>query len=149
MNGVFDQGSPVDDQTDFVEGIVEQEASFEEPITIKRFSGQSSTPDAFGQKPVPTYASYDATAVLVELGIKNSLLVAGVLSAGDIHLQMRERLAESDENAGGSNPGDRLIFRGAEYRLIMRPVPVVVGNDVVFYNTYLRRTNSNADQGGL
>ncbi len=149
MTAVFDQGSPVDDQSMFVEGIAESESSFEEPITIKRFVSQDASPNALGQAPVPIYATFPATAVLAEMGVKDNVQAGGVLSAGDIKLEMRERLSESDENASGSNPGDRVIFRGAEYRLVMRPVPVVVGNAVAFYNTFLRRANLNSDQAGL
>lgn len=152
MTAVFDQGGDGMDQTSFAEGIVENELSLEENITIKRFVSQSSTPNAFGQKPTPIYALYQATAVLVELGVKSDLFVAGVLSAGDIQLQMRERLRESDESAGGSHPGDRLVYRGAEYSLVQRPVPVSVGagqGAVVFYNTFLRRVNSNSETAGL
>jgi len=148
VTAVFDQGGTGDDQVQFAEGIVEQESSLEEPVTIKQFVSQSATPDAFGQNVQPTYASFPATAVMVDLSVHSGLLAAGVLSAGDLHLQIRERLHESDEDAGGSHPGDRLIFRGAEYRLVMRPVPVVVG-DVTFYNTFLRRTNENSDTAGL
>lgn len=148
MTGTFDQGNPLDDQAMLSEGIVESQASFEEAITIKRFASQSKTTDALGHAPAPTYTTFPATAVVVEMGVDRHLYVAGVLSAGDLHLQMRERLRESDLNNGGSNPGDRVIYRGAEYRLIMRPVPVVVG-DVAFYNTFLRRTNSTGDTAGL
>lgn len=149
MIGSFDQNDSALDQALFSEGLAEQERALEEPITIRRFVSQSNTPSEFLQAPVSTYLNVPSTAVLVSLGVQSSLTLAGVLSAGDIHLQMRERLHESSENlGGGAHPGDLVIFRGAEYRLIQRPEPIVVG-DVVFYNAFMRRTNSQTDMTGL
>lgn len=148
MTGVFDQGGTGDDVTMFAEGIVENEHDLEEAITIRKAAAASSTPDALGQAPGVTFTDFPATAVMISLGTSGSLLIAGVLSAGDIHLQIRERLNESNENAGGSQPGDHVIFRGSEYRIVQRPEPVVVG-DVTFYNTFLRRINGAGDTAGL
>lgn len=148
MTAVFEQGG-ADDSTILSEGIVENQFDLEEAITIKRFASQSATPNALGQAAAPSYTSFPATAVLLDLGIDASHLAADVLSAGAIKLQIRERLRESDEAAAGSNPGDRVIFRGAEYRLIQRGKPVTVGGNVVFYEYLLRRINANGDTAGL
>lgn len=148
MIGAFDQNDSALDQALFSEGLAEQERALEEPVTIRRFVSQSNTPNEYGQAPVPVYQNLPSTAVLVALGVQPSGLFAGVLTAGDIHLQMRTRLHEASENlGGGTHPGDLLIFRGAEYRLIQRPEPIVVGG-VVFYNVFMRRTNSQADTTG-
>lgn len=145
---VFEQNVDGADQEEIEAAFVEVANDFEEPITIRYWSGITNTPNEFGGPRPATYKDVDSTAVLVELGIKTGLLAGGVLTAGDIHLQIRERLNESNETVGGSQAGDHLIFRGAEYRLIQRPEPVYIG-DVLFYNTFLRRANLKSDQVGL
>ena len=130
------------------EGVFEIESEFAEPITIKKFSGTFTTPAEPGQAPDPIYTSSISRAVMVTLGQTSSLMEAGVLTAGDITLQMRDRLHEADANIGGSQPGDRVIWRGAEYRLVQRPEPIYIGGDT-FYNVFLRRVNPNTDTAGL
>lgn len=145
---VFEQNEGGEDQEQFSQAIIELERTFEEPIIIRRWLSQSATPNEFKQAPPPVYSDTPSTAVMVSLGLSKALLAAGVLSAGDVHLQIRERLSESNETIGGSQAGDHVIFRGSEYRLIQRPEPAYLG-DVLFYNTYLRRTNSTTDTVGL
>jgi len=144
---MMEQGDGTENE-EFREGAFEIESEFAEPITIKRFSGTFTTPAEPGQAPDPIYASYSARAVMVTLSQTASLMEAGVLTAGDITLQMRDRLHESDANIGGSHPGDRVIWRGAEYRMVQRPEPVYIGGDT-FWNVYLRRVNPNTDVAGL
>jgi hypothetical protein len=141
-------GSLMADQEMMLEGIIENERVLEEAITIKLFSNQSSAPGAFGTQKKITFTDFPATAVLVDLGIAASMFKEGVLTAGDIVLHMRERLTESNEHIGGNHPGDRVIWRGSEYRLVQRPIPVLL-NDVMFYDVLLRRTNSQQDVTGL
>jgi len=122
-------------------------SEFEEPITIRRFLSQSTAPTESGQAPQPIFQNYSAMATLVSLGTTSSLVEAGILSAGDVTLQMRDKLREANENIGGTHPGDRVIFRGMEFRLVMRQEPVYVAGDT-FWTTFLRRINPTSDVAG-
>lgn len=143
---MFDQNLGTD-VADFTEAVVEQETTFDEAITIKRFSSQPSTPGAFGTPQKIQYTTFAATAVVVEENVAASMFAAGVLQAGDLVLQMRERLTESNENIGGSTPGDHVLWRGSEYRQVQRPHAVTIGGDS-FYIAHLRRANLASDVTG-
>lgn len=142
-----------DDLVFLDESIAEMERTFDDPITIKRFSSQTSSPGVFQTPQVPTFTTFDATATLIEMNVASKYYASGILSAGDIVLEMRERLNEGDENIGGSNLADRVIFRGMEYRMVQRPDPVTFGGglsgNVPFYRVLLRRTNSKSDTVGV
>lgn len=140
------------DSIGFGEMVAEEQSTFEEPITIKRFVSQPSTPGVYGTAQKPTFSSVAATAVVVEMGVASKLFAAGVLSAGDLVLQMRDRLNESNENIGGTQMADRVVYRGMEYRMVQRPIPESFGGglsgDVPFYTVHLRRTNAATDTVG-
>lgn len=140
------------DLGDFSEMVAETGTTFEEPITIKRWASQSLTPGAFGT-PVPAvFTTFPATAVIVEMGVAAKLLGAGVLSAGDLVIQIRDRLNEASTNIGGTQAADRVIYRGMEYAMVQRPIPQSFGAglspDVPFYIVHLRRTNPTTDTVG-
>lgn len=146
-----DQGLGTD-STNFGESIAECESTLEEPILIRRFSGQTTTPGAFGTTQKPTPTDIPSTAVVVEMGVAAKMFAAGILSVGDLVLQMRDRILEGNENIGGSVFADRVVYRGMEYRMVQRPIPESFGGglseDVPFWTVHLRRTNSTADQVG-
>lgn len=134
------------------EMVAEEESTFDDPITISRFTSQPSSPGAFGTPQKPQFTAFQATATLVEFGVAAKMFEAGVLVAGDIVLQIRDKLNEGNENIGGSQLADRIIFRGIEYRMVQRPEPVTFGGglsgDTSFYIVHLRRTNSTSDTVG-
>lgn len=140
------------DSIGFGEMVAEEQSTFEEPITIKRFVSQPSTPGVYGTAQKPTFTLVPATAVVVSLGVAAQLFAAGVLSAGDLVLQMRDKLNESNENIGGTQMADRVVYRGMEYRMVQRPIPESFGGglsgDVPFYTVHLRRTNATTDTVG-
>lgn len=144
---MYDQ-NPGTDASVFGEAIAEYEHSFEEPVTIRRFVSQPSTPGAFNTQQKATFEDFPATAVVVDMNAVASLFAAGVLSAGDLLLQMRDRMNEGNQNIGGTQQADRLVYRGMEYRLVQRPYTISLGGDV-FNICHLRRTNSPDDQVGL
>ncbi len=132
----------------FAESIVEQESSFDEPITIQRYSSRPTSPGVFKTAQAPQFTAFAATATLVSEDVAITFMKAGKMSAGDIVLQMRERLNEGSMNIGGTVLADRVIWRGAEYRMVQRPEPVRVGGDDPFFHVVLRRTNAASDTVG-
>ncbi len=95
------------------EMVAEEESTFDDPITIRRFTSRPSDPGAFGTPQAPQFTAFPATATLVEFGVASKMFAAGVLAAGDIVLQMRDKLNEGTDNVGGSQLADRVIFRGS------------------------------------
>lgn len=144
---MIDQGM-LGDAAMFEDGIVEEESSFEEPITIRRFLSRPSTPGVFQTAQNPQFTDFQATAAVVSQQVAAELFKAGILQVGDLVLQMRDRLNEGSMNIGGTQLADRVVWRGAEYRMVQRTEPVRVGGDDVFYHALLRRTNSTADTVG-
>ncbi len=148
---MMDQSLP-SDMDDFSAMVAETEGSFGESITIKRWTSQSTTPGAFGTPAAPVFTNVASQAVIVEMNVASKLFAAGVLSAGDLVIQIRERLNEGSMNIGGSQAADRIIYKGMEYRMVQRPIPqgfgAALGPDVPFYIVHLRRTNSTSDTVG-
>lgn len=147
------QASASNDFTDFGEMVAECESEFAEPITIRRAAAsQPSTPGASGAAKKAVFTDFPATAVQVEMGVAQKMYAAGVLSAGDLILQMSDRLNEGNENTGGTQLADRVVYRGMEYRMVQRPQPVTMGAglspNAQFYIVHLRRTNSPSDVVG-
>ena len=133
--------------------IVDGEDLFEEPITIIRASAQSATPGIMKGPQKATTSQISSTAAVVSMDVAAKMFASGVLSAGDLVLQIRERLLESTMNVGGSQIADKVIYAGNEYRLVSRPEPVSFGDAksgiVPFYIVHLRRSNSTSDTAGL
>jgi hypothetical protein len=146
------QGNSYQDLQDFRDMIVEGEDLFEESITIVRTTSQPATPGAMQGAPKPVTVQIPSTAVMVEMGVASKMFAVGVLSAGDVVIQIRERLQESNQNIGGSQVADKIIYAGNEYRMVSRPdcQPFGAGKsgDCPFYIVHLRRTNSTGDVVG-
>ena len=141
------------DFNNFAEMVGEVDSLFEEPITIRKAAvSQPSAPGAFQTPQKPTFTDIASSAVVVDMNAAAKMFAAGVLSAGDLVLEMRERLNEGSENIGGAVLADRVVYRGMEYRLVQRPRPVALGAgqspNSQFYIVHLRRTNTNADTVG-
>lgn len=143
---VYDQSLGTD-ALQFGDSIVELESTFEEAITIKRWVSKSTTPGAFQTAQAASYTTFQASAVVVEMGVAANMFSAGVMSAGDLVLQMRERLNEANKNIGGTQQADRVIYRNMEYYMVQRPQPIHLADDL-FYIVHLRRTNSASDTVG-
>ncbi len=136
----------------FGESVAEEESSFGEPITIKRFSSRNASPGAFGTPQAIQFTTFEAIAVVVSMVVASKMFAAGVLAAGDLVLQMRDYLNEGNDNIGGSQIADRVLYRGIEYRMVQRPIPEALGaglgGDVPFWTVHLRRTNATTDTVG-
>lgn len=134
------------------EMVAEEESTFDDPITIRRFVSQPPGPGAFGTPQKPQFTDFPATATLVSMSEAAKMFAAGVLSAGDLVFQIRDKLNEGNDNIGGSQLADRVVFRGMEYRMVQRPQPVTFGGglsgDTSFYIVHLRRTNAGSDMVG-
>jgi len=92
----------------------------EEPVTLLRFQSRDQTPDPAGEPRPATYLKIPTTAVIAELGIETTNFSHGTYAAGDIVLQMRIEPQHTDSQ---DHPGDRILWRGVEYRLVQRPMP--------------------------
>lgn len=134
------------------DALQEAESLLEEPITILRFASQPAAPGVFGTPQKPVFTNFPATAVKVSMEQAAKVAAAGQLSAGDIVLEMRDRLNEGNENVGGAQLADRVLYRGMEYRMVQRTEPVELGAglgpNAQFYLVHLRRTNATADAVG-
>lgn len=140
------------DTQDFGEMVAEVRSQFEEPITIRRFASQTTAPGAFLTQLPSTFTDVSATALVVSMDVAAQHFAAGSFSAGDLVLEMTDQLNEGSNNIGGAVVADRVIYRGMEYRMVQRPIPISLGAglspDVPFWIVHLRRTNSTADTVG-
>ena len=152
---MVNQGSHADLEA-FREMIVENEDLLEEPITIVRTSSQSATPDPMQGPAKPSTTNIPSTCCVVSMGVAAKMFAAGVLAAGDLVIEIRERLQESNLNVGGSQIADKIIYAGNEYVMVSRPdcqpfgaVKSSTGDDAAFYVVHLRRSNAPSDVAGL
>jgi len=147
------QGNTWQDLQNFRDAISEGEDTFEVPITIKRAVSQVIAPGAMLNQQATVWQSIPSSAVEVSMDVAAKFFASGVLSAGDLVLQISERLLESDANIGGTQLADRVIFEGMEYRMVGRPdcqhFGAVKSGICPFYLVHLRRTNSTSDVAGL
>ena len=125
---------------DFIDkGLNDVTGAFEEPIILKRYASRVTTPSINGLARSIVYQNISTTAVVEELGIETTSMAHGIYMAGDIKLQMRIKPNEPNEIL--NNPGDRIVWRGVEYFLVQRAMPIFINNDS-FYKVIARRVTS-------
>lgn len=94
------------------------EGTMEEPIVIKIYTGLSEGDPTKGIAKVATYTSEPCTALISGIGQSDIIMSGGIYQLGDIRVQLRKEIKVIDDAT--QCPGDRIVWRGHEYRPVGR-----------------------------
>jgi len=90
--------------------------NFEEPVTFKIYTSTVAGDPALGIAKTFEYNLVQATAIIAMIQQEDIVYSGGVYQIGDINVQSVRELKPIDDITGC--PGDRLIWRGHEYRQV-------------------------------
>lgn len=106
---------------DFVKGIIkgssdEARLIYGDVVLIKRLDSTSPGNPAQGISPTYTFITRKSRAVVSSMAQQDILNSGGLYQVGDIQVSLNENLEEVSDQTRGI--GDRLIWRGNEYRIV-------------------------------
>jgi len=128
MDNMAENKTVIDD------AIADVSGAFEEQITVKQFVSYGEVP-ADGLTPTITYKLLPTTAVVDDIGQEKMASAGGFIALGDLQMQIRTiKLQEPNS----SHPGDRIIYDGAEYTLVQKPM-IEYLSGVIYYTCICRR----------
>lgn len=117
---------------------------FEEPVTIKRWIGQSAGNPDDGVAPTDAFTLIKTTANISEMPARDLFLGASVYLPGDLQAEFRTQVFGS-EAANGDNTGqrkpDQVLYRNRPYYLVGH-VHRLNENGRVYWQGVLRLTGS-------
>lgn len=104
--------------------------SLEEPIMLKIYQSTTAGDPTKGIAKTFNYIFENTTAIVSGIAQNDLVLSGGIYQIGDVKVQLRQLLKEIDDKT--QMPGDRMIWRGHEYRIVGR----VSSNYVAGYVLY-------------
>jgi len=108
----------------------------EEPILLKLYQSTTDGDPTKGIAKTFVYNQLTSTAVITAIEQKDIVYSGGIYQLGDIKVQLRILLKEIDDKT--QSPGDRIIWRGHEYRIVGKIETHYLGN-YVLYDYIFRR----------
>ncbi len=108
---------------DFIEdAIAEVATAFEEPITIRRWTGNSGGSAAQGVAATDAYTDIRTTAVISELTAKEINYPGSIFSQGDLKIECQQEIkgleSYTGDQAAAAKKSDLVVYRGRTYRVI-------------------------------
>ena len=131
----------------FIEDAIEStNVPYGENIIIKRFDGFVNTGNpAGGVQPVLKFKRIPATAIIAPIVQQDVVYSGGVYQIGDIKITLKEQLnfMDTTTQTGGKSEGDRVIYRGHEYRIVGKSDDnILVGTSKIFIYTLRKIGNA-------
>ena len=119
-----------------------QEARLEtgDAVLVKRVTGSTPGDPTKGIHPTYTFSVTPSRAVIASVDQNDIMYSGGLYQTGDINVQLDEELKEVSDRVG--SVGDRLVWRGSEYRVVGKKEPAVVGNDTYFFGYVMRKVDT-------
>jgi len=111
-------------------------------VTIKKLSGSSPGDPLKGVGPTYTFTTVCANAIIVELTQEDKDKTGGLYQLGDLNVQIEAELVEVSDNPAHRGIGDRLVWRGSEYRVVGKGNPTVINGKVQFFSYYMRKVKT-------
>ena len=110
--------------------------SLEEPLTLKLYQSTTAGNPAKGIAKTFVYNYLPTTAIVSSVSQNDVVLSGGIYQLGDIQVQLRILLKEIDDAT--QSPGDRILWRGHEYRIVGRVSTNYMGKYVLYEYTFRR-----------
>jgi hypothetical protein len=125
-----------DHDTAFIhEALSESVGSVSEPVLLKIQIGENPGNPAHGIARTFVYLIKRSKAVISHVDAQDIMYSGGIYQVGDIQVQLSEELKPDDQG----RPGDRMIWRGSEYRIVGRVWPyTMAGLTHVFVYVFRR-----------
>ena len=79
-------------------------------------------------------------AVISAVDQQDVMSSGGLYQVGDLKVQLNEELKEISDKVGSG--GDRLVWRGSEYRLVGKKDPGVLARDTFFFSYVMRKVET-------
>lgn len=111
-----------------------------EPVIVKRLTSVNPGDPAKGIGPTYSFRLTPSRAVIQTVGQNDILYSGGLYQVGDIRCQLNEELTEVSDKSGSI--GDRLIWRGSEYRIVGKKQPAVLGSRTLFFEYVMRKVET-------
>ena len=108
-----------------------------ETVLIKRTTGVNPGDPAKGIGATYSFEVRPSLAVIESLEQSDIMYSGGLYQLGDIKVQLNEELREVSDKVGSI--GDRLIWRGSEYRVVGKKRPAVLMNQTYFFEYVMRK----------
>ncbi len=118
------------------EYVKERHAVAEQPVTLKLYTGTVAGDPTQGIAKTFTYNYVKGFAVIAAVQQVDVVYSGGIYQLGDIKVLLMRELAPVDDKA--QTPGDRLVWKGHEYRQVGNLAPFYL-ESYVFYNYVFRR----------
>jgi len=108
-------------------------------VTIKRVAGAAAGDPTKGIGVTYSFTKTKSRGIIEALTQTDVLNGGGFYQIGDVKAQLNESLTEVSDLTG--NVGDRVIWRGVEWRIVGKKMPEVIANMTPFYSYTLRKVN--------
>jgi len=129
----MDRMGGLNDNQQLGKSLNELVSAFEEPVTIKKWTSNAAELPANGVAPAGVYTSIVTTAVIDDIGLEKLTGADNVFAAGDLQFQTRIPLTAPLTGPSGSyHPGDRIVYDGAEYKLVQKSMRENLSGTVYF-----------------
>ncbi len=106
----------------FPDAMVEVSGAFEEPITIKRWTGTTGGNPAHGQAPTDVYTTIPSRANITELAPQEIYFPGSIYVAGDIRAEIRLQVFGAEAGTGdfqtAGRKSDKVVYRNREYKFV-------------------------------
>ena len=125
-----------DNDNAFISDALEEASGVaDEPVLVKFQTGETLNDPAHGIARTFTYTVRSSRIVVQSVDPQDVMYSGGIYQVGDIQAQLDEELASEEEE----NPGDRVIWRGNEYRVVGKVHPAVLLGADKFFSYALRK----------
>jgi len=108
----------------------------EEPVVFKLYQSTTAGDPTRGVAKTFVYISVASTAIISAIEQADIVYSGGIYKIGDIKLQTPRLLKEVDDTT--QSPGDRVIWRGNEYRPVGKSASHYIGS-YLLYDYVFRR----------
>jgi len=111
-----------------------------EAVIVKRLTSVNPGDPTKGIGPTYSFQLTPSRAVIQAVDQNDLMYAGGLYQVGDIKCQLNEELREVSDKSGSI--GDRLIWRGSEYRLVGKKHPAVLGSRTLFFEYVMRKVET-------
>jgi len=117
------------------EALAEGAGVADESVLLKFQIGEVLNDPAHGIARTFTYIVKQSRIIVESVSPQDVMYSGGIYQVGDIQVQLTEELASEEEE----KPGDRVIWRGNEYRVVGKVHPMVLVGADQFFSYTLRK----------
>ena len=112
-----------------------------EAVMLKRVSGSNPGDPTKGIGRAYTFSLIPTRAIIEAVTQTDVMNSGGLYQVGDLKMQLNELLREVIDKVG--NIGDRVVWRGSEYRIVGKRQPETLAGQTFFYSYAMRKVDES------